>query len=163
MKKELISAAAVALLTVAGVSTAHAWLFTSKINAGDNKSYKTGRDLNQNQNSNNRTTTNRIDNRDFSDRSTKIDSRDQSDNRDMSDRRVTNTTTKTSDSHNVTDNRVNNTRNQSHNYGNGAIVINGEGYKPRVGHENASVGTVSGSSNYIDNSVSGNFGIGHTK
>ena len=178
MKKTITGVAAVALITVAGVSSAHAGLgsltgtlapsfskhsstnqksgrdsvsmgknsagrdkFDDSVKMGKNSTGRDRFDVKGNfaEDSNNRTTvTNRTDNRDYSNRSTNIDARDQSDN------------------------RVDNTRHQSHNYGDGSIVINGEGYKPRVGHENASVGTVSGSSNYIDNSVSGNFGIGHT-
>ena len=155
MKKTITGAIAVALLTVAGSSPVHAgWGVTSNLTNNMNKSYdnskRSGRDMNTS------VTANRTDNRDYSDRSSRIDSRNMSDNRSTS----TSTVTTTSDSHN--DNRVDNQRHQSHNYGDGSIVINGEGYKPRVGHENASIGGVSGTNNYVDNSVSGNFGIGHS-
>ena len=59
------------------------------------------------------------------------------------------------------DNRQDNRRFQSHNLGDNSIMING-GYQPRVGHDSLKYGAISGSNNSIDNSVSGNFGVGHT-
>ena len=66
-----------------------------------------------------------------------------------------------SDNRNLSDNRIDNTRNQSHNFGDNSIMVSG-GYQPRIGHESVSQGAVSGTSNVVDNSVSGYFGIGHT-
>ena len=172
MKRIITSAAAVAILT-AGLS-GPVWAFgnlsvSSTVNNNRDHSQKFGNGATQN--SSNRLTTNRNDNRrwddhrDYSDRSSTstTDSRSQSttDSRNMSDNSNRSDNRSTVDSHNVTDNRIDNTRHQSHNLGDNSIMING-GYQPRVGHENASIGTISGENAYIDSSVSGNFGIGHT-
>lgn len=164
MKRAITSAAAVAILTVAMASTSHAWFFRTNVKVDTGP--KAGRDLQQN--SHNRTTTvvNRNDNRDYSDRSSRSNNQNWSDSRNMStnvsdSRNLSdNRHTTVIDSRNLSDNRIDNRRFNSHDLGANSIMIN-DGYKPQVGHQNATVGAVSGTNNSINNSVMGYFGIGH--
>ncbi len=181
MKKAITSVAAVAILTVAGMSQAHAWgnIETSFDNSRDNRrdySTHTGRDSTQN--SNNRTTTNRNDNR--QDNRQWNDSRDMSDNRDLSDRSVRNTTTTDSrdlsdrriDSRDLSDRSVRNTtttnnqqdnqRHQSHNVGGAQFNA---AVNARAGHDQVNFGPISGGQgNVMDASINGNtFNLGGGK
>lgn len=65
------------------------------------------------------------------------------------------------DSRNMSDNRQDHQRHQSHNLGDNSVMINGA-YQSQVGHKGVGVVGLQGSNNLIDNSISGNFGLGHT-
>lgn len=173
MKRQLTGVAAVALLTAA--LGGQAWALgnvntnlTNNMNRSDNrrtsiKSDQSNRQRiggNATQNSHNTSNShNRVDNSDnrsfsYSDnrQTTTIDNRDHSD-------RSVRIDNSRKDSHNLGDNA----RMNSHQMGDNSFMINGN-YNPQVGHAGGvTVGGVSGSNNYVDNSISGNFGIvGHT-
>ncbi|MDO8462382.1 MAG: hypothetical protein Q7S98_05955 [Deltaproteobacteria bacterium] len=154
MKQTTKGALAVIALLSMTAASAPVWAFGNvntnfNFNNSKDHSLKSGRDMVTHSNSHNKTTTttnrndNRTDNRDYSNRSSTVDSRNMSDNR------------------NFSDNRVDNQRHQSHNLGDNSILVSG-GYQPKIGHESVSQGAISGENNYVDNSVSGYFGIGHT-
>ncbi len=179
-KKKMVSAVTVAMLVMGFASTSHAFgnlEISNDMSHRDERQFneQSGRDsyrnshntdLRFNYNLDHRDYSDHRqdshnDNRDLSDRSQRSTTDSHNDNRDMSDRSNRSDNRDMSDRSNRSDNRIDNQRHQSHNLGDNSIMING-GYQPRVGHESVSVGAVSGSNHVIDNSTSGNFGIGHT-